>query len=263
VTSDPSKKFAALLKRLRLSHPAPTPPTPQPIDEFLELDPPTRQFVFSMLLWETNTAHARAACRRLSESFVDGNELRIAFEDETAHVIGDKYPQSLERARRLRAALGDIYRRFHGVTIVPLLELNKRDARHQVESIEGVPPFVAARMASLVFGAHAIPVDERLRALLADEAIADEVTSVESVEAWLERTVAADESHEVAAVLQAWSDDMGHAPRKEPRASVTASPKTAKPANPARKSASTTTAAPKSDLDKPARSPRKASRPKA
>ncbi len=247
MTGDPSKKLATLLKRLRHAHPPGhgEPQHPTPPDEMLELDAPTRHLVFSLMLWETNTSHARAACRKLSESFVDANELRVAFEDEIAHVIGDKYPLGLDRARRLRATLADLFRRFHAISIAPLLELNKRDARHQVESLEGLPPFVSARIASFVFGAHALPVDERLRALLADEGIADEVTSVESVQNWLERTIPAEESHSVAILFQVWSDEVGHVIRKDPR------------------SAATTLKPPKPDKASPKPRPEKSSAPKA
>lgn len=215
MNSDPSKKLTILLKKLRQTYA--DEPAPAPLDEFLELDSITRQFIFSVLLWEANSTQARAACRKLADTFVDGNELRIAFDDEISHAIGDKYPFSLDRSGRLRAALNDVYRRFHSVTLGSISELNKRDIRNQLESIEGVPAFVAARTASLCFGCHAIPVDERLRALLAEEGIADEVTSVESVQHWLERSVAAEDGPEVAILLQHWSDDKGHVPKREPK----------------------------------------------
>ncbi len=212
MTSDPSKKLAALLKKLRHAY-ADT--ECAPCEEILELDRIATQFVYSMMLWETNASHARTACRKLAESFADANELRVAFDDEIAHAIGDKYPMGLERAGRLRAGLNDIYQRFHAVTLAPLAELGKRESRQQLDSLEGVPGFVAARVASICLGCHAIPVDERLRALLTDEGIADEVSNVESVQHWLERSIPAEEGPAVLLLLNHWSDEKGQAPRRE------------------------------------------------
>lgn len=256
MTSDPSKKLNTLLKKLRQAYPADA--APVPLDEFLELDSPTRQFVFAMMLWEANSTNARGGCRKLADSFVDGNELRVAFDDEIAHTIGDKYPLGLDRSGRLRAALGDIYRRYHNVSIATIAELNKRDARQQLESIEGVPAFVAARVASLCFGCHTLPVDERLRALLAEEGIADEVTSVESVQHWLERSISAEDSPEVLALFQQWSDDKGHVAKREAKPAPTTAAKPS--AKPAAKSASKPAAkAVDKSADKPADRSSKAS----
>ncbi len=211
---DPSKKLGTLLKKLRAKS-----GQERPARVSVEGADPTRaivdELVFSMLVWEASTTQARAAYKRLHEMFVDYNDLRAAIDDEIAHVIGEKYPLGADRARRLRAALNDIYRRQHGVTLVHLTELSKRDARAYLESIEGVPIFASHRVLLGELGVHAIPVDERLRDLLAEEGVVDQASDVGGATSFLERNIHADESLATAAALQEWSDEHGQPPKKE------------------------------------------------
>src|SRR6185295_6840714 len=87
VTSpDPTKKLAALLKKLKGQHAALEAPgvIPEPPDEF---DALVHQLLFSMLLWEASTGQARSAIKRVRDSVVDYNELRVCVPDEVAHVM--------------------------------------------------------------------------------------------------------------------------------------------------------------------------------
>lgn len=247
---DPSKALATLLKRLKTQHgellhqpiaawlapkvmPAPvtmaagpdstTPipeepasPTPPPVaaDE----DPLVQELIFSFLLWDATTTQARNLMRRLSETFVDSNELRVCLADEIAEVMGDRYPRAWERSQRLRATLQDLYKREHGMKLSTLNSANKRDIRGYLDSLDGIPPFVAARVFLVAFGGHAVPCDSRLADLLADEGVVDaKTTDPAEIGAWLERQIRAAESLEGGLLLQAWSDEKGSAPKREKR----------------------------------------------
>lgn len=211
---DPAKRLTSLVKRLRTLHSgeiamahgvAGTPPD--------WADPLVDELVYSFLIWETNSAHAKAALRRLRESVVDYNELRVCLPDELAVMLGDRYPRALERAQRLHASLTDLYRREHVITLSHLTSAPKREARVYLESLDGSPPFVSARLMLLCFAGHALPVDERLRDLLAAEGVADPASAPETVSAWLERHVRAPDAVLTHTLLQAWAD--GAAQRRE------------------------------------------------
>jgi endonuclease III len=216
VSTDPTKKLNTLLKKLRAQHADLAAPvvTPEPTDEF---DPFVHQLMFSMLCWEASTAQARNALKRVRDSVVDYNELRVCVSDEVAHMIGDKYPLGLERAIRLRTTLNDIFNRQHGISLKHLPELSKREARQYLDSLPGCPSYVAARVCVTGGLGHAIPVDERLLDLLVEEGVLDAKMSVEQGASWLEHHVKAEESLEVHLLLQAWSDEQGHAPKRDKR----------------------------------------------
>jgi len=247
--TDPSKALATLLKRLRTQHgellhqpiaawlapkvappqiaagsadpaapivvePVSPPLTPAGFDE----DPLVQELIFSFLLWDATTTQARNLMRRLGETFVDSNELRVCLADEIAEVIGDRYPRAWERSQRLRATLQDLYKREHGMKLSTLNAANKRDIRGYLDSLDGIPPFVASRLFLVAFGGHAVPCDSRLADLLADEGVIDpKMTDPAEVGAWLERQIRAAESLEGGLLLQAWSDEKGSAPKREKR----------------------------------------------
>lgn len=217
---DPAKLLQALLKKLTNRYGE---QQPEPLTAGLDegVDPLLNLFVYSFLLWDASTGQARAALKRIRETFVDYNELRIAFADEIAAAFGERYPRGYERALRLRSSLHDIFRREHSLSLHSLNELSKREARAYLDSIDGTPAYVSARVLLLGLGGHAIPVDQRIADLLAAEAVlSDDVTDADSAASWLERQIRAGEATPIALVLQAWSDDQGAAPRRDRRADL-------------------------------------------
>lgn len=216
--TDPSKALASLLKKLSSRYPD---ATPEPLGAGVEegVDPLLHLFVYSFLLWDATSGQARAALKRLRDNFVDFNELRVAFADEIAASFGERYPRGYERALRLRSSLHDIFNREHALTLGRIAELSKREARGYLESLDGTPAYVSSRVFLLGLGGHAIPVDQRIADLLAEEAVlSDDVTDADSAASWLERHVRAGEAAHTATILQAWSDDEGAMPKRDRRA---------------------------------------------
>lgn len=213
-TPDPAKTFQTLLKKLKpKAEPEAAAPIPQ--EDRAAFDRAMLELlVQSFMLWEASAAQARAAMKRLQEAFVDSNELRIALPHETAKALGERYPLAAERCLRLKAALQDLFRREHVLTLAPLLEASKREARAYLESIDGVPPYVSARMVALGLSGHAVPADWRLVDLLtAHRALPAEHAEPGAASAWIERQVRASEAAGVGAALQAWSDEHGESPK--------------------------------------------------
>jgi hypothetical protein len=136
-----------------------------------------------------------------------------------AAAFGERYPRGYERALRLRSSLHDVFNREHALSLGRIGELSKREARGYLESLDGTPAYVASRVFLLGLGGHAIPVDQRIADLLAEEAVlSDDVTDADSAASWLERQVRAGEAAHTATILQAWSDDEGAMPKRDRRA---------------------------------------------
>ncbi|GIK19869.1 MAG: hypothetical protein AMXMBFR77_05870 [Phycisphaerales bacterium] len=167
-------------------------------------DPVVHELVYSFLAWEASAPLATGALNRMQGAVVDYNELRVCYPQELASLMGEGYPLALERATRLRAALTEVYRREHGIALARLVDLPKRDARVYLETLEGVPPFVAARVVLLALGGHAVPLDSVLHGLLAAEEAVEPGSTVADAMGWLERTLRAKESEEAYLLLEAW-----------------------------------------------------------
>lgn len=202
---DPARKLAALLKRLNNGSAAPAPPA----DPWMQDRPETGDalvwhLVFSFMAWEAGTHLAVDANRRLHDAVVDYNELRVCLPDEVAAILGPAYPLGRERGLRIRAALSDIYRREHRVTLAHLPHLGKREARQYLDSLEGMHPFVAARLSLLSLDAHAFPLDERLRQALVEEQALPADLDLPAATGWLERHFHAGEAAPAYILLEGW-----------------------------------------------------------
>jgi endonuclease III len=220
VTSpDPARRLHAALRRIR----AVPSPIPSP---FPDSDPLLHLFVESFLIWEASTPLAADAIDAIAANLVDYNELRVCYTEEIAELLGSRYPRAQERSARLRCALNDLFKREHALSLAHLHAQGRRDQRGYLESLEGTPPYVAARVALLGLGIHALPVDARLLTLLNAEGCCPTTDSCEALSAWLEKQFKPAEAPDAHARLQAWSDARGdHASRGTTRPRRKTAPK--------------------------------------
>ena len=174
--------------------------------EHPEADDPIAVLVLSFLMWESTTRKALTAYGRIRSSIVDFNDLRVSMPYEMEQIIGVRYPRSLERSQRLRAVLRDIYGREHSVALGRLSELGKREIKSYMESLEGIVPYVSARVMLLSFDTHAVPVDEQLRIRLIDAAAADPSADVADLGSWLTRRVKSGDGIRSHLSLQDWME---------------------------------------------------------
>lgn len=227
--ADCSAKFDALLKRASRLDAKPLPDEQNPV----------AVLVMSFLLWEASANQALRAYKAICQHVVDFNELRVALPTEIVSMIGERYPLAMERAQRLHAVLNDLYRREHVVSFERLIAGGKREAKKYIESLDGITPYVAARVLLISFETHGIPADERLRAALVAEGAADESTDVGELGNWLSRQVKAEDGPAAHRALQTWVDGQSGGRRQS------------------RKSAAATTKSKKKTGNRAARAPRK------
>lgn len=202
--ADHAKAIAKLMKALHAKY------TPDPVVE----REPIVELVYAFLLWDASNAKAAAAMRRLEDAFVDMNELRVSRPAEVMAALGKTYPRLEERVLRMRETLRDLYKREHAVTLIKAAELSKRDARSYLETLEGITPFIAARVALVALGAHAIPIEERLMGKLVTGGVFTEDTPIDKAAGLLERYIPAEEGVASHLLLQALSEDASFDPAK-------------------------------------------------
>ncbi|MBX3386650.1 MAG: hypothetical protein KF768_08780 [Phycisphaeraceae bacterium] len=187
---------------------APTHAGSRPSTAFLEADQPVlAELVRSFLVWEAGTAKAASAIRRIEQAVVDFNDLRVCMHDEFLRLLGKSTPKTEDRAMRMRAALNDVYLREHGMTLEHLPALPKREAREYLESVEGVPRFVAARTILLALSGHAAPVDSRILRVLTEARAVPPTATTDDAAALLEKRIRAGELLEAYLLLQAQADE--------------------------------------------------------
>lgn len=191
------KKLNSLMKRLKTRHKNP---------EYVQYEP-TTQLIMAFLQADASRRKAEQAYDALMEHMVDNNELRVSHTREIVAILGEKYPRVYWRVERMRESLNEVYRREHDIKMVKATAMNKKEQKLYLDTLPGITPYAAACVMLLCFGGHAIPVDDKLSALLAREGAIDEGLAPADVETLLLRQFkAGEQSVEAHLLLQAWSD---------------------------------------------------------
>lgn len=195
-TKKQEKAFAAVLKKARSAYSG---------EEADELEP-IAELVISFLTWNATSRQADTAYGKIMAQVVDLNELRVSHVNEVIDLIGVRYPDVQHRVIRLLQSMMEIFDREHDYKMGSLGSRSKREQREYLDALPGIPPYVAARVALLSFGVHAMPVDDRLLTLLVKAGVFESGTSPADAESWLTRQVKANESLEAFLALQEWAD---------------------------------------------------------
>ena len=240
-TKKQEKAFAAVLKKARAASSG---------EEADEMEP-IAELVFSFLTWNATTRQADTAFGKIMAQVVDLNELRVSHAHEVVDLIGVRYPDAQHRVIRMLQSMMEIFEREHDYKMASLGARSKREQREYLDTLPGIPPFVAARVALLAFGAHAMPVDDRLLTLLVKAGVFEAGTSPADAESWLTRQVKAGDSLEAYLALQEWADGQRVTiPAPPKQTPVKKAPAKEEPAKPAAKKAPAKKAAPKKKVAK-------------
>lgn len=166
------------------------------------------ELVYSFLAWEAGQRRASRAARRLVAAVVDVNELRVCLPAEMRPMLGPRYPLALERGRRLRAALQEIFDREDCLSLAGLAQLPGPEAYQSLLETAGVAPFVAARVTLMGLGCPALPIDGRIaRALRRRSAMPAEVRN-DDAGAWAIEHLEDLDLAEAYLRLDRWVDDL-------------------------------------------------------
>lgn len=209
MSADPAKKLQTLIKKLPVLSGS---GSERPLLQSHTVDPIVGELVRSFFIWECGCRAADMALDEVHAATVDYNELRVALPHEFHRLVSVRDEHAAPRFLRLRSALNEIYRREHEISLSHLGTLAKRDARAYLDSLDGMHPFVSARVCLLSLGAHAFPADGRLCTLLAREkALPPELdplspSSHGDAGSWLEHHILADDSRDAYLRLELWAD---------------------------------------------------------
>lgn len=195
-TKKQEKAFATVLKKAQSSWSG---------EEADELEP-IAEMVFSFMMWNATARQADTAFGKIMSQVVDLNELRVSLTNEIIEMIGVRYPDAQNRVIRMLQSMMEVYEREYDYKMGSLANKSKREQREYLDTLPGMTPFVAARVALLSFGAHAMPVDDRLLTLLTKAGVFEPGTTPADAENWLTRQVKAGDAMDAYLALQEWAD---------------------------------------------------------
>lgn len=182
--------------------------------------PPTGDAVTQMILGifsrDLPESKARDVLDRLRGMVVDYNELRVIPTIELIDMVGD-VPDARRKCEDLSRSLNSIFAVEHDVSLERLRELPRKDVIAYLDKIDGLDPYVRARIRLYGLQQHAIPLDEAMWAYARKTEIVHPRCPLDEAQAFLERRIAEDEAVEVVGLIekQAWAEMGGLVRRGE------------------------------------------------
>lgn len=193
------KKYGELLLKLfgKLKRAYETP-------EMDPLEQPADAIVFACLSEYATLQQAREVYRDLCSHFVDINDIRVCRKEEMLEVIGDRI--EAENARmtvsRLNQVLNAIFNKYDKVSLEELKELGKREARKEIEELEGMTPYVASYAMLTSLEAHAVPLTDRMIAYLHERQLVHPEAEPSDIYGFIERVVPAKDAMKFYVLLR-------------------------------------------------------------
>jgi endonuclease III len=163
---------------------------------------PLQALVRGAMSFDVSEAKVDEVMTHIEKEFVDLNELRVATDLEIQELLGARYPQIEKRVAMITQALNMIFEREHTMNLNRMKEISRRDARQFLRELPEIHPFVEAYVTLFAFDGGAVPIDEAMLAILREEGVVDESTSLEDAQKFVEHHLKAEECYDFYATLR-------------------------------------------------------------
>ncbi|AQT67664.1 valyl-tRNA synthetase [Anaerohalosphaera lusitana] len=216
----------------------------------LTYDDPLDAVVDGVLTEHLTLADAEKALKKIQSHFVDYNDLRVSRPEEINDVLKSKNDDKIKAvAKSLPDGLGAIFAKYHAVTLEPLAEEGKRQAKKELEEMVGLSRFAQSYTLLTAIGGHAIPVNQIIADYLKSEKLVNPESDLDDIEGFLERRISAADAFEFYWLLRLQAEESLKAPKKKTTKKRTAKKKKTTKKNPAtkKKTAKKTTAKKKTE----------------
>jgi endonuclease-3 len=122
--------------------------------------------VYGICHEDTTREQANQALSRFQDEFFDWNELRVSSVDEIQETLAG-IPDPLERAKRIRRFLRQLFNRTYGFTLDALAKKPLKEALKVLQTYDAFSSdYVTATVIQQALGGHAIPVDRSVHRVL-------------------------------------------------------------------------------------------------
>jgi endonuclease III len=159
----------------------------------------------SVLEENATTARAQEAVERFRKEYLDYNELRVSPPKEMVERMGKDFPGSRDKAVNLYESLNRIFDQTCQMTLDYIPEKHGKNIRRHLRNM-GLSHYAASAVALKVFDEFAIPVDQALVDTLEMDQAAEPGSSIEDVQARIEKLVTARNALAAHELLRAYAE---------------------------------------------------------
>lgn len=175
-----------------------------------DIDDPLRRLAIGILGVDSREEDVERAVDRLMASMIDWNEVRVSTVAEIQNGLEHKTISQNHACQNLINALQAVYYYENKLSLDRLRSIGRRDARHYLESLEGVNEYAVASIILWSLTGHAIPVNNRLLQALRDANLIHPTANRAEVQAFLERHIPSAQAREFCIIMRSFI------PKKKP-----------------------------------------------
>jgi len=171
--------------------------------------------VYAIVSEHTHGKTAKTILRRIEKHCVDLNDLRVSRTEEVLDLLGSRGEESRKTARVLTQVLNSIYNRYNMVSLSSLLSVGKRQARKQMEKLEGLSRFAVSYCFLTALRGHSIPLTDKMISYLRAKELVHPDATEDEISGFLERQVTAANAYEFYRLLRKESEKAGRSRSKK------------------------------------------------
>lgn len=192
-----SQKLHELYRSLKRKYPKP---------QKVIYEEPLEALVYAVISENMPGKAAQSVMKRISDNFVDLNDLRVSLSAEVIEVLGEDTFVTRNVASSLTKALRAVFNRYNTISLEELKKMGKRPARQALEQIEGTSTFVVDYCMLTSLQGHSIPLTKNMIQYLRSKEIVHPVADEQEIEGFLTRQISAKNGYEFYALLRQESE---------------------------------------------------------
>ncbi len=177
-------------------------------------DDPIDAIVYAVISERMKRPTANTAHKRCMTYFVDLNDLRVSRPVEICSIFGKDTAETRRAASTLIRVLTAVYDQQHDISLQLLEKVGKRQAKQDIEELDGITHFVVNYCVVTAFKGHAIPLTDRMIEFLRSREMVSPRANPQEIEGFLSKQVAAKDGYEFYELLRKESES---APKKTVR----------------------------------------------
>lgn len=192
-----SKEYSKKIQKLYRSLKARYPKVQNPL-----YDEPLQAVVYGIISENASQKEADAAFKRISENFVDLNDLRVSLTEEIVEALGADTPATRDTALLLVGALRFVFDKYNAVSMELLKKMGKRLARQALEKMGFASSFVVDYCMLTSLRGHAIPLTKKMLEYLRSNGLVAPEADEREIEGFLSRQISAKNAYEFYVFLR-------------------------------------------------------------
>ena len=170
-------------------------------------DDPVEALIYATVSENLRESAAKRVLKKIRDHFVDYNDLRVSRIEEVTEILSkDGFTE--ESATALKAALNAVFYKYNGMSLLSLTEIGKRQAKKDLEKLEGASRFVVNYCVLTTLDGHAIPLTGCMIEYLRDNELVYPGADVDDIEGFLERKITSAKAYEFYRLLRHKSESV-------------------------------------------------------